>query len=339
MAQYGIYVLGRAGIDISGGGDLSGLTQGDGSHLVGRTITLTSGNWQEMFLNDADTAFSDNDGSQTLNGSQSLDGVQYAAGSVVEAEYTLNVSHGGKTYQLIGFNINNSNPAYATVEGLAFIGGPGGFPPVGVPLTVTGSGEGPSTMQAADYARPVCFGTGTRIAVPGGTRAVEELRGGDWVCTATGRERVLWAGGRRFPCLGRTAPVRFAPGALGNERALVVSPQHRILVTRSAALLMFDRAEVLIPAAHFVNGRTVTRITGGVVGYHHLLLPRHAILCGDGVASESFYPGRQALMGLDRPARDEILALFPRLVTDPGAYGPEAGCALRRHEARALLAA
>ena len=42
MPSYTIYSLGESQISISGGAELSGYDQGDGSHLVGETITLYS---------------------------------------------------------------------------------------------------------------------------------------------------------------------------------------------------------------------------------------------------------------------------------------------------------
>ena len=143
MPDYSIFVLGETQLSISDGKVLSGVSQGSGIHLDGATITLDSNTWEEVRISDNNLAFSDNDSAQVLDsgtpgGPQVIDGNAFTDGTVVEAEYGLTLSDGVDTWQVVGFNLRNSNPSYATVEGLAFIGGPGGFPPVGVPLTVTG---------------------------------------------------------------------------------------------------------------------------------------------------------------------------------------------------------
>ena len=104
MQNYDFWALGEASLTISGGGQLDGVTQGDGSHLVGRTITLTSTNFEELEVRDrggGDRSFDDNDGDQRLRGSQSFDGVSYGNNTVIEAEYiiTLRDPNTGIEYQ------------------------------------------------------------------------------------------------------------------------------------------------------------------------------------------------------------------------------------------------
>jgi hypothetical protein len=75
MADYDIWVLGESQVTISGGGQLDGVTQGDGSHLVGRTITLNTRNWSAVAVTDNDSNFEDSDNSgQRLDGAQTIDG-------------------------------------------------------------------------------------------------------------------------------------------------------------------------------------------------------------------------------------------------------------------------
>jgi len=339
--SYGIYILDAGLVSVSGGKTLSGITQGDGSHLIGETITLTAGPWQRIAITDntGDRDFQDNDASQQLDGAQTVNGTPYSSGTVVEAEYSFTVTDGTSTWTLVGFNVNNSSPAFGTIEGLAVIGGPGSFPPPGVTLTVVSAAEGP-VFDEGTYATPICFASGMRIDVPGGSRAVEDLRPGDHVLTRDeGAVRLRWCGARVFAAEGDNAPIRFAPGVLGNAAPLVVSPQHRILVTRPMAELLFCTPDVLIPARAFVDGMAVTQQVGGLVRYHHLLFERHQIVFGDGVASESFLPGAASLASLTRKARDEVLALFPRLRAAPGSYGRAAAPVLRLFESRALLVA
>ncbi|MDG4649343.1 Hint domain-containing protein [Roseibacterium sp. SDUM158017] len=316
---------------------LDGRSQGDGSHLVGATITLRAGAWQGIAIDDNDPTFADNDGSQRLAEDTDFGGETFSAGTRVEAEYSLTVTDGTDTWTAVAFNLHNSSPQYAMVEGLAFVGGPGGFPPVGVPLTVTAAQEGPE--HAADtFAAPMCFVAGTRIAVPGGEVPVETLRPGDMVLTReAGAQPLRWIGQRTVAAEGRFAPVEFAPGTVGNRSALRLSRQHRLRHSGWRAELYFGEDSVLIPAAHFVDGTRVRIVEGGLVTYVHLMFDRHRIVFAEGAEAESFHATARSLALVPPAARAELLALFPG-IAEGRATGPLAHPALGRREARALLA-
>ena len=127
MANYDIYVLQEDDLSISGGGQLDGVTQGDGSHLVGLTLTINAANWQPVSIVDGDSSFGDNDGNQRLDGPATLNDTTYADGTRVEAEYGITVTldpndPNSPTWQLVGFNVRDSSPAFGTIEGIAVIG-------------------------------------------------------------------------------------------------------------------------------------------------------------------------------------------------------------------------
>ncbi|MDP2084235.1 MAG: Hint domain-containing protein [Gemmobacter sp.] len=155
-----------------------------------------------------------------------------------------------------------------------------------------------------------CFVSGTPVLTPSGWHAVESLRPGDLVTTLDGPQRVLWAGQRRL-CAADLArhpgwrPIRFPAGAIGNSRDLGLSPQHAVLMADASGQRVLVRAKHL--AALGFGGARVAR---GVrrVGYCHILLERHAILCAAGAPTESFYPGPQAMAMLDWPARIAVAA-------------------------------
>ena len=115
-----------------------------------------------------------------------------------------------------------------------------------------------------------------------------------------------------FRAIGNVAPVRFAPGAIGNPAPLTVSPQHRMLVTGWRAELYCAQEEVLVAAKHLVNGDTITEEIGGMVDYIHLLFDTHQIIFGGGVPSESYFPG-SADMPEDEETLAELQTLFPML--------------------------
>ncbi len=353
-----VWVLGASQVAVSGGGSLSGITQGDGSHLVGRTITLSAPGWTEALITDNDAAFDDNDTGQRLAQPLTLGGTTFAANAVVEAEYrlTLRDPATGQTWDVIGFNVNNSSPAYGTIEGLAFIGPPQGWPPVGRALTVSGAREGPGSSGQPTITYPSlvvpCFTPGARILTPGGERPVEDLAPGDMVVTRDAGAQPVRLVARtelspaRLAIAPRLAPVRIAAGALGGaagpavpRRDLVLSPQHRVLMEGAANECLFGARQVLVAAADLVGrpGVSRERVRAGGVEYLHLLLDGHHIVMAEGMAVESLLPG-PALMRQGPPAlADEIAALFPALAAADRTW-PAARPCLRPWEARLAAA-
>jgi hypothetical protein len=326
MPVYTTYALGESEISVSGGQELSGFTQGDGSHLVGETITLNSNSWEAVSIDESDdTSFDDSDSSQSLDGAQTFDGTSYAGGRRVEAEYELTLQDpDGNTYTVLGFNINEvgGSPSYGTVEGLAFVGGSGEFPPVGVPLTVISNGEGPSYAYD-DLATPICFTRGTKILTPNGEVPVEDLAVGKEVLTLDqGSQPVRWIGKRKLIASDlqtnpKWRPVRICAGALGKglpKTDLVVSPQHRVLVNSAIVHRMFNVQEVLVPAIKLVglDGVNIVEDTRDVE-YWHFLFDAHQVIWSNGAPTESLFPGPETLKAVSPSAHAEIMALFPEL--------------------------
>lgn len=167
-----------------------------------------------------------------------------------------------------------------------------------------------------------CFTAGTLVDTPDGPRRVEELRPGDRVLTIDdGACVVRWVGGSTVQGADRFAPVRIQAGVLGATTDILVSPQHRVLVTGWQAQLMFGEDEVLVPAKALVNGHTITRHPCDIVRYVHLFFDRHQLVTTSGLVSESFFPGQEALLALEQDAAQELFALFPELRTHPRSYG------------------
>ncbi len=349
MADYSIWALGASQISISGGASLGNPSQGDGSHLVGRSITLNSYRFEEILVRDAgsDTSFDDNDSNQVLRGRQSFDGRSYANGTVIEAEYriVLRDPATGRTYEALGVNMRNSSPNYATVEGLAFIDR---FPPQGVALRVISASEGPGSLgqppiENVEIAAPPCFTPGTLIATESGQRPVEALVPGDLVRTLdSGLQKLVWVGQTAY---GRDAlaarpdarPIHIAAHAFGPGRPardMRVSAQHRILVEGPLAELCFGEPQVLAAAAHLVDGdRVRVDAAADVVVYIHLQCAAHEILISEGLPSDSFNPGAQGLQGFGASARRDLLSAFPALAQDARLALPAARPIVRRHEA------
>lgn len=204
----------------------------------------------------------------------------------------------------------------------------------------TGGGNGLSDTGYITINQVPCFVAGSRIATPDGLVAVEALRPGDLVLTEDeGAQPLRWSGRRVVPAEGDFAPIRIAAGAFGEHGELWLSPQHRVLVRDPLADLLFGDAEVLVAAKDLVNGTTVTRVEGGLVEYVHILFDRHQVVWSEGLASESFLPGPQAMRSFDAPMVAEIRAIFPDLDPATGhGYSPAARRLLRGFEAQVLFA-
>ncbi len=195
----------------------------------------------------------------------------------------------------------------------------------------------------------ICFAPGTGIATPRGTVAVETLAPGDRVVTRdNGVQTVRWVGRRdlragELIASPRLRPVLIRAGALGPnlpERDLMVSPNHRMLLSPAAADVLFAEPEVLVPAKHLVGLAGVQRVCPAGVSYVHVMFDAHEVILADGAWSESFQPGDMSLGGIGHGQREEILGLFPDLARAEGLNAYRAARrSLKRYEAQLLLAA
>lgn len=208
-----------------------------------------------------------------------------------------------------------------------------------------------SNSFEADVGGLVCFTEGTQIETDTGQRPIETLRAGDLVLTAdAGLQPLRWIGKRtvsdhEMATHPKLAPVRIVAGALGNgrpERDLLVSRQHRMLLSSPVAERMFGAREILVPAIKLTDwpGIFVDQQTQGVT-YFHMLFDRHEVVLAEGAWSESLYTGPEALRGLSPEARDEIAVLFPELISgdplaEPARVMPDQGRRLRHLVARHL---
>jgi len=207
-------------------------------------------------------------------------------------------------------------------------------------------GQVTGSMRFANIERVVpCFTSGTRIATDRGPVPVEALQTGMLILTRDGGLRPLrWIGRNDLDAAALTrqpdlAPVCIAQGALGGDtpdRDMLVSPQHRVLITGVRAELLFGEHEVLVAAVHLVGQSGIVRAGAQDITYLHLLFDRHEIVLSDGAWTESFQPGDRTLAAMDTYQRREIGSLFPGLAQ--GARFAAARRSLKAHEARAMLA-
>lgn len=314
-------VYGDLGDDVLDGGDGNDLLNGgDGNDTAAGGIgndTLTGGTGADVILGGGDR--------------------DYVYGGVGDA---VDGGEGGDDYDTLDLTAyghpatnviyDTSNPENGTVEFL------------------DANGDVVDTMTFTNIEKVIaCFTPGTMILTDRGEVAVQDLAEGDAVLTRdNGFQTIRWVGrrdlsGADLAADARFNPVRIAKGALGNglpERDVMVSPQHRMLVTGPRAELLFAEHEVLVAACHMVGMVGVERVQPHEgVSYLHILFDQHEIVRADGAWSESFQPGVQTLNGLGAEQRAEIFALFPAL--KDGTPFAAARLQLKSKEARVLLMA
>ncbi|MEM8870144.1 MAG: Hint domain-containing protein [Pseudomonadota bacterium] len=169
----------------------------------------------------------------------------------------------------------------------------------------------------------ICLASGTRVLTANGERCIEDLEIGDLVITRdNGAQEVRWIGSRTLaPDHLRTftkhQPVRIRAGALGRnlpERDLLVSPNHRMLISDWKAEALYGLPSALVAAKDLINDQSIYRDTSiSEVEYVHVLFDRHEIIFAEGAETESFHPHADGLAAVDADARSELLELFPEL--------------------------
>ncbi len=195
------------------------------------------------------------------------------------------------------------------------------------------------TMSYTEIEKIICFAAGTLILTPYGERPVEDLKCGDLVITKdNGVQPIRWSGQRTVQGQGKFAPILFKKGSYGNDRDLLVSPQHRMLMSGAKPQLLFGQSEVLASAKHLINGTDVIQRPQALITWHHLLFDHHEIIFAHGTPTESFHPGAQGLDAIDAPQREELFCLFPELRSNPNGYGDAARFSLKSYESRLLAA-
>lgn len=305
--------------------ELNGAAQGSPTFnlqlVPGATPTLIE-------ITDNDAVFDEIDNSQSVTNTVTIDGITYPAGTTVHTAYDL--INTGTGHKVTSVHFGGDGFEQGAVHGLV------STVPLVPGVNYSFNQERSSWGQNNEYDDYVaCFAQGMRIDTPKGPVAVEDLRMGDMVLTKdNGAKPIVWIGSREVAARGSFAPVVISAGALGNDSDVVVSPEHRILMTGAAVELAFGDDEVLVAAKHLVNHDRIYRRTGDKVRYFHVMFDAHEIISSDGVYSESFLFSELALSGFEAAQAAEINALFPELAGS--AEFISARRCLRRHEVAIL---
>ncbi len=270
---------------IVGGAGNDSISTGSGND----TIVLADGSGHDT-ITDFDTGDADADGQ--YNDQFDVSGMTADDGSPLRSHDVSTTDEGGDAR--LDFPASTSN-SQVSMQG----------------TSTSQMGEG-SEYQAAGIP---CFTLGTMIATPEGEVPVEVLSPGDLVLTRdNGPQPLLWSAmrrldRRRLDAAPQLKPIEIAAGAFGNDRPLVVSPQHGVLVT-------LGQEELLVRARHLANlPGGLVRVRSGCrrVTYCHLFFERHEIVFSNGCPTESYFPGPEALRGLEANDRLRLRAVLPDL--------------------------
>ncbi|MEO0486059.1 MAG: Hint domain-containing protein [Pseudomonadota bacterium] len=184
----------------------------------------------------------------------------------------------------------------------------------------TNGGNNGTSVYYSDFVP--CFVAGTMIATNKGPMRVEDLKPGHMVLSRDhGFKEIAWAGKKTLNRMDlqispELRPIRIKANALGKgspSQDLVVSPNHRMLVSGPEVAMNFGTDEVLVPAKFLLHRPGIDLVTDEGVTYHHILFDRHEVVLSNECWTESFLPGDEAMKGIGFQQNREIYRLFPEL--------------------------
>ena len=192
-----------------------------------------------------------------------------------------------------------------------------------------------SNAGSSDYVDFVtCFGPGTLIQTPRGQTLIDDISPGDLVWTKnSGPMPVRWVGRTTIQGTGAFAPVVISPGAIGNDHELIVSQEHRMYFDNPLVSYLFGSDDMLVAAKHLCHLPGINIQERDSISYTHFMFDQHEVVRANGILSESFFLSNGALGGLERDARNELLALFPDCDAEAHLFHETAATTLKQHEA------
>jgi hypothetical protein len=317
---------------LSGGQGNDTLTGGQGND----TFIYNSGDGSDTITDFLDQTGSTDDGDQTNNNFVDLSGFYN--------ETTLQAVNDADTDPLNDFGsalgmlrADAEDGVFdGTIDGVDYSGEIGD-----IDLTIEDGGTPVDPDELTfDNTNVPCFVAGTQIATIGGLVSVENLQVGDKVITRdNGIQEIRWIGSRQVDGVDNMAPVKIDPGALnGNESAVWLSPNHRVLLNGANLDMLFATSEALVAVKHLVSREGIRTVTCKKVHYYHLLFDNHEVILSNGIWTESFHPGQQGVNAFDEEVRQELAYLFPELFEESGldVYGDTARTVLKGYEVRLL---
>jgi Ca2+-binding RTX toxin-like protein len=358
-------IIGGGGADsISGGIGNDTVAAGTGNDTVtggdGDDSILGNGGADQLFGDAGNDTLSGGTGNDTLDGGTGADTLLGGTGNdLIYASEGDSVVGGDGDDTITIIDLLEPGASTITIDGgtgsqtggdTLDLGGLADRTTINITSNVGGEQTGTVTLldgtliSFSNIDNVICFTPGTRVLTDRGYRPVEDLAPGDLIMTRDdGLQPLRWKGETKVLGRGKTAPVRIAPHTfptdrkLRDPRPLLVSPQHRLLLEGYETELLFGETEVFAAAAHLEDGGAIARQEGREVTYIHLALDRHQVIWAEGVATESFFIGPQAVEVLTEAQKEEIYAALPRLDRDPARYGATARPCLKRNEAQMVM--
>lgn len=202
-----------------------------------------------------------------------------------------------------------------------------------------------SARRATKPADPICFVAGTPIATPDGPKRVEDLEPGDQVETRDdGPQPLIWVGhrkisGARLHAMPAVRPVMLEPGVIRGvaHGALMLSPDHKVVVEGREPEILFGQKEVLVAARDLASDTGSTRTPRlNFLVYHHLMFERHQVIWAAGAPCESFHPADTDLDALPDAQRLNLIDVAEPIYRQPESYGDPARRRLDTAEAALL---
>lgn len=297
--------------------DGSTVTMQSGSTFTDNTGTIEITDGPLSPSGGTDTLIDDTgDDDQVLVNSLMINGTTYGdAGDAVQAEATTFITFSdGTSGKLIHMNLRDTPTQEQPQSGeYLFIVLRETSPSSGVYETSTLSAGETFTIQSTSGSGSIthdvlCFGTGTNIMTIAGPVEIQNLWAGAHIMTPTGTATLRSVITFTVPLSlmlrhPDKRPVCIQRGALGHnlpEADLVVSPQHRILVSSKIAERVTGSKDVLLAAKRLISlpGVQFQNIDRDMT-YYHLLFDDHEIVYSEGAPTESLYLGNVTLNSLE----------------------------------------
>ncbi len=276
------------------------------------------------------------DTDQVLQADVTIGSFSFDAGDFVQSESQWPVTYAdGSVGRIIALKIiddpgggGNSNGFFIILRNDPVTGETKFFTPAPGEAITVGARNGNGNTSYDDL---VCLSGDTLVSLQGGTCRVRDLKVGAKVKTMDSPYATLrWMFRRPLDArelLGnpKLRPIRITAGSLGSnlpKRDLLVSRQHRMLVSSVIAERMFGNAEVLVAAIKLTELPGVF-IDDSVdeIEYFHLVFDQHELIFAEGAPTESLLFAPCTWNVLSEEAREELYSLFPELADSK--YSPQ----------------
>jgi hypothetical protein len=256
------------------------------------------------------------------------------------------LSESGTVYQFVSFSDNEATitATAGAANGLTStdIGEAGS----GRSLETTDGGATYSTQTSPSKGTVPCLTRGTSVQTDKGLVKVEDIKPGMRLETVEGTCAPLrlvlrtFVSRKEFLQNVNLAPIRISAGSLGlglPTSDLLVSRQHRMLVSSTIAKRMFNETCVLVAAIRLTKLPGIfVDVSVPDVEYFHLLLDQHCVIFAENAPTESLFVGEHIKSSLSDEAIKEIYQLFPQLAFEGHQVEPACMIPNRKHQKRLI---